>query len=430
MTVYIVTGTLGSGKSLVSVGKIREYLKQGRRVATNLDIYLDKMMPPDSKANLVRVPDKPRLFDMECLGKGCVEADEKKYGLLVLDELGTWMNSRNWRDKGRGDLLDWFRNARKKHWDIYLLVQHIDVVDPQLAKSLGEHLVVCQRTDRVNIPFLSGALRGVGIQQVFPKVHLAYVYYGRSTSATRVGLWSYRGHDLYGSYDTDQEFREETEIDDRGKETDQRATFSQLPPYYMNRVGLELNLKKQLTDLAEWRRRTVAQRPGGASIRKDRLVPYMAVGLIAIVALVGYGILSSEHSLVAPMASIHGVKEAPPAVAKVVSAVKAPTPKKTPAPISEVYVKPVVKKDVRKDIHFPSREVKNDYFSTVKDGASLRISSFWSDGSDVNFIIWLRHGEVKEQFTAADLRAMGWAVFVRKRLIILRKGSDIVRIPT
>jgi hypothetical protein len=194
---------------------------------------------------------------------------------------------------------------------------------------------------------------------------------------------------------------------------------------------LELSLKKQLGDLAEWRRRTDGHHPGVVAIRKDRLIPYMAAGLIAIAVLVGYGIASSEHSLVTPMASIHGVKEAPPAVAKVVSALKAPTPKKAPAPAAEVYVKPVVKKEVKKDVPTRPMHVENDdYFATVKDGASFRISSFWSDGSDVNFIIWLRHGEVKEQFTAADLRAMGWAVFVRKRLIILRKGSDVVRIPT
>ncbi|MFK4136821.1 zonular occludens toxin domain-containing protein, partial [Pseudomonas luteola] len=37
MAVYFVTGKLGSGKSLVAVGKIRDYMIAGRRVATNLD---------------------------------------------------------------------------------------------------------------------------------------------------------------------------------------------------------------------------------------------------------------------------------------------------------------------------------------------------------------------------------------------------------
>ena len=40
MSVYCVTGKLGNGKTLVSVGRIRDALKKGLRVATNLDINL------------------------------------------------------------------------------------------------------------------------------------------------------------------------------------------------------------------------------------------------------------------------------------------------------------------------------------------------------------------------------------------------------
>lgn len=119
MAVYFVTGTLGCGKTLCTVGKIRDYLEQGRRVATNLDINLEAFTKPDSKVSILRVPDKPTLYDLQGIGLGCEESDESKYGLLVLDELGTWFNSRNWRDKGRGEVIDWFRHARKLHWDIF-----------------------------------------------------------------------------------------------------------------------------------------------------------------------------------------------------------------------------------------------------------------------------------------------------------------------
>ena len=37
MAVYFITGKLGSGKSIAAVGKIRDYLNEGRAVATNLD---------------------------------------------------------------------------------------------------------------------------------------------------------------------------------------------------------------------------------------------------------------------------------------------------------------------------------------------------------------------------------------------------------
>ena len=44
MAVYVVTGKLGAGKTLVAVGKIKDKLNQGCKVATNLDLNLDKLI--------------------------------------------------------------------------------------------------------------------------------------------------------------------------------------------------------------------------------------------------------------------------------------------------------------------------------------------------------------------------------------------------
>ena len=43
MAVYVVTGKLGNGKTLITVGRIRDALAQGCRVATNLDLDLVAM---------------------------------------------------------------------------------------------------------------------------------------------------------------------------------------------------------------------------------------------------------------------------------------------------------------------------------------------------------------------------------------------------
>ncbi|EIZ7053106.1 hypothetical protein MPC41_004474, partial [Salmonella enterica] len=43
MAVYVVTGKLGSGKTLVSVSRIQERLAKGCPVATNLDLKLHNM---------------------------------------------------------------------------------------------------------------------------------------------------------------------------------------------------------------------------------------------------------------------------------------------------------------------------------------------------------------------------------------------------
>ncbi|KFC51102.1 zonular occludens toxin, partial [Halomonas sp. SUBG004] len=49
MAVYVVTGKLGAGKTLVAVGKIKDKLNHGCKVATNLDLNLDKLIGEKAK---------------------------------------------------------------------------------------------------------------------------------------------------------------------------------------------------------------------------------------------------------------------------------------------------------------------------------------------------------------------------------------------
>lgn len=99
MAVYFITGKLGAGKTLLTVSKIKEYLGKGRKVATNLDINLDEMFPSESKSTFTRLPDKPRGSDLVELGFGYGDEhsdyDESQFGLIVLDEVGVWLNSRD-----------------------------------------------------------------------------------------------------------------------------------------------------------------------------------------------------------------------------------------------------------------------------------------------------------------------------------------------
>lgn len=224
MAVYFVTGKLGAGKSLVTVGKIRDYLSEGRRVATNLDLWLDEMFTYHD-ASVTRLPDKPRPQDMDSLGPGYEHEDdrhndESKYGLIVLDECGTWLNTREWNDKERRKLIDWFRHARKLRWDIMFLIQDLDSCDKQIVGALCEHLVVCRRLDRFKI---------AGIK--LPRLHIANVYYG-STTEVRVEKWTYRGTDLFTSYDTRQLFRDGIEFYDSGP-VDMRAPYTMLSAHHL-----------------------------------------------------------------------------------------------------------------------------------------------------------------------------------------------------
>ncbi|MCY1552854.1 Zonular occludens toxin (Zot) [compost metagenome] len=132
----------------------------------------------------IRLPDKPRAEDMMALGPSYASDDprnngESRYGLVVLDEFGTWLNSREWNDKERRKLIDWFLHARKHRWDIIFLIQDIELCDAQIVWVLCEHLVVCRRMDRFKIT-------GFG----FPCFHVANVYYGRSTEVKVDRRWT------------------------------------------------------------------------------------------------------------------------------------------------------------------------------------------------------------------------------------------------
>lgn len=206
--IYVVTGKLGSGKSLVAVGKIRDYLNQGRMVATNLDLYLEHLINPFSKNAVVyRVPDKPSADDLNALPTP-YEGDysEEKTGLLVLDELGTWFNSRTWNDKSRGAVIDWFLHARKLGWDIIFIVQNVSMIDAQAREGLAEMVVHCKRLDRFSLPFISWFFKLAGLEVKPPKIHLGIVKYGASESSALIERWVYTGRDLYNAYDTKQVF--------------------------------------------------------------------------------------------------------------------------------------------------------------------------------------------------------------------------------
>lgn len=202
MAVYIITGKLGSGKTLSVIGRIRDALIDGKRVVTNLNIRVEKMLPPwHRRGELIRIPDKPILSDLQFCGVGSESLNEEKFGLIVLDELGTWLNARSFQDPSRQPVIDWLLHSRKLGWDVYFIVQNLNMIDKQVRDGLAEFVVTCRRTDRFKVPLLGH----FGLK--VPKYHVAFVRYGAERDAPTVDRWIYRGRDLYGCYDTRQVFR-------------------------------------------------------------------------------------------------------------------------------------------------------------------------------------------------------------------------------
>lgn len=213
---WIITGKLGGGKGVVSVAKAYDYLSQGRRVATNCDLFLSGFFAPQSKRTYIRLPDKPSLLDLEAIGKGSdkVSYDENgaplfsedDHGLLVLDELGSWFNARSWNESGRKEVLEYLIHLRKLGWDGLFIVQNIEMLDKQLCGMLAEHLVVCRRLDRLKVPYFGGAMRAFGLKGNLPKIHRAKVHYGHTEADIVSETWTYTGKRYYQAYNTLQKF--------------------------------------------------------------------------------------------------------------------------------------------------------------------------------------------------------------------------------
>lgn len=233
MAVYAVTGKLGSGKSLYSVFKIQQYLFSKRRVAANFDVSIAKLLSADNKtANVCRLPDMPTADDIRALGRGDGMPedsdfyDESKFGVIVLDEAALWLNSHDYNKGGRRELFNLFILIRKMCWDVYILIQNIDVLDTQLRKSICEHVVYLMRLDRVKLPVISqlGFILTLGFWSGhLPRMHHAVIRYGVGVNAMRVGSEQFRGTALYGAYNTRQKFSEAC---------DTEGTYCMLPPWY------------------------------------------------------------------------------------------------------------------------------------------------------------------------------------------------------
>lgn len=209
--IYCVTGTLGSGKTLVCVGRILDAIRAGKRVATNLDLRMEFLTRGGGATDVRRLSDFPTVEELSGLGVGNPSRDESRNGIIVLDEAGTFLNAREWNGKERHALISWLLHSRKLGWDIYLIVQDVSMLDRQVRVSLVEHLVVCRRLDRVPIPFLSSILRWTGFSGRFLRLHIGTVKYGASAHALVVARWFYRGVHLFEAYDTRQVFRPPTE---------------------------------------------------------------------------------------------------------------------------------------------------------------------------------------------------------------------------
>jgi len=208
MPVYSVEGKLGTGKTKFAVWRAQQALLDGRKVASNVDLFLDKLTP-NRRVHYIRLPDKPTDFDLDAAGHGNPNSyDEDNNGIMILDELGTWLNSRNFQDKSRAGLLDWLIHARKKGWDVYLICQDANMIDKQIREALIEYSCTCLRGDKIKIPLIGWVFSTFNKKWGYlPRFHMVSARLGNGITKVVAERWVYKGDNLHAAYDTRQIFK-------------------------------------------------------------------------------------------------------------------------------------------------------------------------------------------------------------------------------
>lgn len=260
MPIYYVEGGTGSGKGTWAVRKIKEYLDAGRRVATNMDLYLEHLQPPESNQTVIRIPDLPNADHLNAIGYGSPEDNKNKdeYGLLVLDEISLFLDTAV--NKEFKPLMKWLVQRRKFHWDVVLISQSKDQSHDTAYKSLTDNLVTCKADDLVPIPYFSDIMKTFGFKGMLPEAHTAFTYNGKSPTASIINVDNYKNKPYRQMYNTDQRF-DVDELYLNGKFIDMRAVFTYLPAsiltrhkyiaQYEKRIEALKNPQKETDDMAK-----------------------------------------------------------------------------------------------------------------------------------------------------------------------------------
>ena len=190
--ITLLYGQPGTGKSTLASGLILDAMRDTRRVVANFAVDASPAcLRPGvalSEGFVEVLPSRPSYSQLCAIGHGwLVKADhgrEDRSGLLVLDEIGGWINSRSWADKDRQSIIDWFLQSRKRGWDIIFIAQHPNLIDKQVREAVVEGYARIRRTDRMKIPLTNVSL---------PRAHIAIARYGLELNAPRLQTWVYRG---------------------------------------------------------------------------------------------------------------------------------------------------------------------------------------------------------------------------------------------
>lgn len=141
MTVFLYSGTPGSGKSLHVAELIYWRLRVNKPVVANFQVNVQDVKNGVDRFGYVENSAlTPKLLQDFAIaywnGKPVVEGEIK----LFIDECQVKFNPRDWRAADRRDWITFFSQHRKFGYDVYLVAQNDGMVDKQI-RALVEYEV-------------------------------------------------------------------------------------------------------------------------------------------------------------------------------------------------------------------------------------------------------------------------------------------------
>ena len=154
MTIYLYSGTPGSGKSLHQAQDIWYCLRFGKPFVTNFEVnYSACKKRKEPKHLLVSNEDlTPELLIKYAEDYWLNSGENFREGRikLFIDECQILFNSRSWDMKGRSEWVKFFTQHRKYGYDIYLIAQFDRMIDRQI-RSLIEYEIVHRKLSNFGI---------------------------------------------------------------------------------------------------------------------------------------------------------------------------------------------------------------------------------------------------------------------------------------
>jgi hypothetical protein len=221
-TGVFVSASMGGGKSLLAAIITRIALSQGRKVASNIHLYPEKMGLPDFDTNrqkyeklLIHLPNKVRASDLIAIGLGSSSYSSGEFGLVIIDEMFLHFQARDWSNVDNKPLIKWLTHSRKRGWNVIFLGQSTQIDNLILTTFVGYRISVKKVDFFGLLPIFYTARVYWGIEtnrrDVIKKVFLFvwYSFYNTKTLGLLEFLADKNLPSAYNFYNTKEDLQED-----------------------------------------------------------------------------------------------------------------------------------------------------------------------------------------------------------------------------